>query len=302
MCVNRNRGLWSLGTKWLVCDRPNDLTLGNDYMTWKFLHDHAGPDFPVVKEMRRLNDPKDPIQITLISRTQGKLLGSLVDILRKLRRFTAPLPPNVNGDQLYDCVLCLCKGFRPPTCFKIGFTEDEWLQNMSEHLRSGLSSIHKTRDPKMIEEKLQAIKDDFPRGGPYVSTHGDLHVDNIIVKHDKIEAIIDWETSGYFPWWAERINAGRFASRGVDLFDGVWARVHPDLGDEAFAVTLKKLEPLQNAVEAAPQSHKSTRPVLWRPRFCKCRPFGGMISGSDLGSPDEHIELDWRASLAGEEA
>lgn len=34
-------------------------------------------------------------------------------------------------------------------------------------------------------------------------SHLDLNMTNIIVKDDKIEAIIDWEMAGYYPWWAE---------------------------------------------------------------------------------------------------
>jgi hypothetical protein len=219
--------------------------------------------------------------------------AQLVDILKKLRRFTAPFPQKVNGDQLDDSVLCVCAP-NPPTCFKIGFTDDEWLEEMSDQLRGGLSAIHKTKDPKVIEEKLQEIKDDFPRGGPYVLTHGDLNGENIIVKDGKIEAIIDWEMSGYYPWWAERITSTHHGLHAHDLFDGVWARIHPDLADDAFAVTLKKLEALRKAVAACSTCHVSTGPSFWRPPFCKCRPYGGQIMANALGRKDEHVKGFWR--------
>jgi len=68
-------GLWSLGTKWLVKDQPNDASLGNEEMTWKFLREQPDHSIPLVKEMRRFTDPEDPLQLTLISRAPGIDLG-----------------------------------------------------------------------------------------------------------------------------------------------------------------------------------------------------------------------------------
>jgi thiamine kinase-like enzyme len=86
----------------------------------------------------------------------------------------------------------------------MGRTTDEWFENIEEDLRYGLSLRYETEDPLVIEDKYQEIKKNFPKSEPYILTHGDLNLTNIIVKDDKIEAIIDWEYSGYLPWWAER--------------------------------------------------------------------------------------------------
>jgi aminoglycoside phosphotransferase (APT) family kinase protein len=58
------------------------------------------------------------------------------------------------------------------------------------------------------------MKDNFPDPEPFVLTHGDLTLGNIIVKDDKITTIIDWEHAGYYPWWAERWINGHYALDG----------------------------------------------------------------------------------------
>jgi len=42
-----------------------------------------------------------------------------------------------------------------------------------------------------VENKFQELKANFPKGEPYTLTHADLNFSNIIIKDDKIEAIID---------------------------------------------------------------------------------------------------------------
>lgn len=308
--TRENAGLWSLGSKWLLKDQPNDDTLGNEYMTWKFLHEQPGHSIPLVKEMRRLTDPEDPIQFTVISRAPGKPLASIwgtlspeqksgyrdqmVDILRQLRQFTAPFPQKVNGDKMDDSVL-VCARLHPPTCFKVGFSEQEWLENLSETLRAGISVLeNQSTDEELIEKKLQELKDNFPSGPPYTLTHGDLNLTNIIVKDDKIQAIIDWELSGYLPWWVERYAAG-FADRDMhDLFEGVWERVHPDVTNDAFEVIRQKMKPVQRAIKHAAKWHESQRHELYRPPFSKCMPYGGIIRPHHLGTQDAHVLKPWR--------
>lgn len=314
MHTRRNMGLWSLGSKWLLCDRPNDETMGNNYMTWEFLRKHEEDhNIPLVKEMRVLTEPDDPIQFTVISRAQGVLLSSvwesltaqqkssyadqLVDILKQLRQFTASRPQKVNGDRLYDSVLDPCSKRVAPTCHKVEFTADEWLENMSEEIRCGIAALHETTDPELVEEKFREIKDNFPSGGPYVLTHGDLNFTNIIVKDDKIEAIIDWEYAGYLPWWAEKFMNRRDApGESVELFNLVWPRVHPDLSDSSdrWARLVKQLSPVVEAIRRTRILHERTVDNWFRPAFCECKPYGGEIHSFAIGGPWKHRVIDWR--------
>jgi hypothetical protein len=311
MHTRGNMGLWSLGSKWLVRDQQNDGALGNEYMTWKFLHEQPGHSIPLLTKMIRLTDPEDPIQFTVVSRAPGKELASiwhtlsseqksgyrdqLVDILKQLRQFTAPFPQKINGDKLDDSVL-ICTSMHPPTCFQIGYTEQEWLDNLSETLRAGLSAQNNdTKDEELIEKKLQEIKENFPSGAPYTLTHGDLNLTNIVVKDDKIQALVDWEQSGYYPWWVERYLSSAAGGQFMDdLFEGVWEKVHPDIPDDAFEVIVEKLAPVRLALKYAQVSHDQQRHGFWRAAFCKCKPFGGIIRPQFLGTPWVHVVDDWR--------
>lgn len=306
-----NAGIWSLGSKWLVKDQPNDDSIGNDYMTWKFLQNQPGHNIPLVKEMNRITDPEDPIQFTLISRAPGKPLVSiwptlsqeqqagyrdqLVEILKQLQKFTAPFPQKVNGDKIDDIAL-MCRSRRQPTCFKIGFTEQEWLEDISETLRAGIHVLNKdTGDEEFIEKKLQEMKDNFPSGAPYTLTHGDFDLNNIFVKDDKIQAIIDWKVAGYYPWWVERYLSRITGEAYMDeLFEGVWERVQPNISDDAFKSIIYKLSPIRQALSNARVWHDDQRNGFWRPPFCKCQPFGAIIRPHFHGTPRTHTLADWR--------
>jgi len=309
-----NVGLWALGSNWLLRDEPNDGFNGNELMTWEFLIKQPNLTIPLVKEMRMLTEPADPIQFRLISRAQGKGLGSvwktlspeqkssyrdqMVDILKQLRQFTAPFPQKVNGEKLDDHLLFMC--FRhSPACFKMAFTEDEWLEDVSPALRDGLSRILETKDKKTVEERLQQMKANFPRGGPYVLTHGDLNLTNIIVRDDKIEAIIDWETAGYYPWWGETYVNRQYSDWDTDDFleggEGVWGRVHPDLDpkSETYKAMLRNVDLFQEAFNESRVHHKRPDVGFWVPPFCKCKPYGGRILPRNLGLRQEHTVFDW---------
>jgi hypothetical protein len=74
-------------------------------------------------------------------------------------------------------------------------------------------SFIKREGKNIIDAALQDITDKFPDNAPYVLTHSDLNIVNIIIK---IEAIIDWEVAFYYLLWVERWalrqNAGNVCS------------------------------------------------------------------------------------------
>lgn len=303
-----NIGIWAIGSQWLIRDQPNDGTMGNDYMTQQFLQEQPGLNIPLIKEMRRLSEPTDQIQFTLMSRAQGVTLDSiwdtltpeqlsgykdqLGDVIRQIRRFTAPVAQKVDGSRLNDTVIGTCIRRHPPTCKQMGYTTEEWLETLSEELRSGLSKIHKTKDPDVIEGKLQDLKANFPKGEPYVLSHADLNLANIIVKDDKIEAIIDWEMAGYYPWWAER-----WLAPSDELFDPLWTDVCPEMDDDTFSERVRqKVAPVVEAWEAAEFGiEHPNRFTTWkRPGFCECKPYAGQFDWIDIGKPIEHKVKDWR--------
>jgi len=147
-------------------------------MTQEFLRSHAETlDVPLIEEMRRLGKPTDQIHYTLMSRTPGVRLDSiwftlspekkasysyqLGAAIKSWRQFTSTRAEKVDGTALYDTIISLCFRCQPPTCAKIGFTTDEWFENVAETLRNGLSGIHKTTDPAVIKAKFQELKSIF---------------------------------------------------------------------------------------------------------------------------------------------
>ena len=129
----------------------------------------------------------------------------------------------------------------------------------------------------IIEKKFQELKRNFPKSEPYVLTHGDLNLSNIIVQDDKIEAIINWECSGYYPWWA--------------LFDPIWADIHPGVDQgtwvrEIWQKFWRIREIWDECHMYAPHPDNHTK---WlRPGFCICKPCTGFFSWTDLGNQAEH--------------
>jgi aminoglycoside phosphotransferase (APT) family kinase protein len=51
------------------------------------------------------------------------------------------------------------------------------------------------------ERALEDFRKRLPKCRPYVLTHGDLSVGNIIVENDRLAGILDREYAGYFPVW-----------------------------------------------------------------------------------------------------
>jgi serine/threonine protein kinase len=215
--TRENMGLWALGSKYLLKDFPNDgSSPGNDYVTHRFLQSQPNSSVPLLKEMQLLSKPTDKTYLLLMSRSESKSLESIwpevtikqrldlrrqmLRILRELRKFTASGAHTVDGGKISDYILGGCSVTRP-LCKTIGFNTEEWFANIEEELRVGLEKIHETKDPIIIEREYQKLKSNFPKSEPYILTHGDLTLGNILVDENiQITEIIDWEHAGYYPW------------------------------------------------------------------------------------------------------
>ena len=54
---------------------------------------------------------------------------------------------------------------------------------------------------------LENLKERLPRSEPYVLTHCDLNLGNIIVQDGSLAGILDWEFAAYYPIWYEYVSA-----------------------------------------------------------------------------------------------
>ncbi|KAM0140859.1 hypothetical protein ACHAP3_002541 [Botrytis cinerea] len=236
--IRHNNALWELGGpdgQWLLKDEMNLAkdSRSVDYSVQKFLRD-ANIGIPLV-EMYRFGGGDEKFNFTMMSRAKGTplldLYGTICDDqyrdlefdlikhVKNIRQFTSPHMQRVDGGKLLDNYIGNCYGF---PCVETGRNEEEWLENLTPGLRKTL--LHELwrkneaglKDPKKrdawvktADARVAELKANFPKGGPYVLTHGDLNPSNIYGSDDnaeqkwKITAIIDWETAGYFPWWVE---------------------------------------------------------------------------------------------------
>ena len=215
----------------------------------------------------------------------------VTEVLRELRKYTSPVAQKVDGTPLDDTAIGVCSDLLP-CCKKIGSTGEDWIDNISEELRHGLARRHETNDPVVIEEKLGQIRERFPNQGPYVLTHGDLHAGNIMVKDGKIEAIIDWELAGYYPWWFEYYRSYIVSDRvKEELFDPIW-HSFPDLtrgmNQDEYSAYMGPIAEVMGLYQLCQTEHPNHDGHWRRPAFCDCRPFGGRIHLRDLGEPTGH--------------
>ncbi|KIW14091.1 hypothetical protein PV08_06872 [Exophiala spinifera] len=313
MHVRQNIGWWDLGSHWVLRDYPDDDTAGNEYMTHVYLREQLGDKIPLVKEMHLF--PAGSVNFTVESRAQGKQLmevweslspqqianyqDQMVDILKHMRQLTAPRPQKVNGDRLGNCLTGITMKGHAPWCLDIGYTNEEWMEILAGDIRYNLARKLKIDDPKVLEEKFQEIKDSVPDGAPYVMTHADLNLTNIIVKDDKIEAIIDWEMAGFYPWWAEVFRVGRSYPPAEEFFNGVFERVDPKLREDYWVPKVFGWKFFQTMGYYHHADHEPSDPDAhtggyFRGPFCKCHPDPGWIDPVAVGVKFKHIAWDWR--------
>ncbi|KAF2231093.1 kinase-like protein [Viridothelium virens] len=306
-----NVGLWKIGREWILRDQPNDSTLGNDYITQEYLRNAPNVKVPVLECMMILGDPQAQVRLTLMTQAQGQTLSSvwhtlsaeqkaaygkeLAGYIRQWRTLQSAVMENVNHDQLYDILVGRCGGtLRPPKCKKIGYTVDGWLDNLEPELRKGLANKFKLQDPDEIERQLQELKANFPRDFPNVLTHGDIHMGNIIVRDNKIEAILDWELAGFYPAWVEY---WMMCNNPVDLDHGLFDLLYED---GCLGITrrefLEKVDHGFKAVidvwESCKTYHPDEEKVWYKPAWCKCKNYGGAFKMRDIGKMPEHQILD----------
>jgi aminoglycoside phosphotransferase (APT) family kinase protein len=304
--VRANKALWNIGPNWILRDEPNDYTLANDCDAMEFLQSQ-NTTIPVPK-IHRLSGPTDKFHLTLMSRAQGEPLYNvwhtftqeqlqsiakqLGGYIRQWRQFTAPRAQKVNGERLHDLLVGTCRGWIPE-CKRIGYTTEEWLDDLSPELRKGLATEDESleQDPQRLDQLLHELKDGFPKGGPYVFTHGDINPSNIIVSAEgKITGIIDWERAGFYPWWAERFFAQQIPDvRFREMLDMIQDDICPGYNRATFVDKINRhVGRARNIFEACPRLHRGEENVWVRPPFCECKPYSGRIGQEDIGVAPTH--------------
>lgn len=136
---------------------------------------------------------------TLSDEDRNRIFAQLRSMFQDLRKLSAP--PDVG---VQSCVGGSLRDGRIPRC-KPRFGPFDTIQAFHIWLRDGLHpGEHPDRenDDGWEDIKKMVAKQDGPWPPP-VFTHGDLNPFNIMVRGNKVVGIIDWEFSGWYPYYWE---------------------------------------------------------------------------------------------------
>ncbi|KAF7933747.1 uncharacterized protein EAE98_003456 [Botrytis deweyae] len=200
------RGVWSIGDKYILKEMNiNDTRwgtnhLGPEYPITRFLDENS--TIPVAKNMKHWSDSEghfflmDKVPGESLFRAKSKLdyeefmviADEVAECLAQLRKFTSDKIEAPDGSLIRDKTL--------GSEYSLDFWTsdvDEWWARVEPYIPD------KSRKDRLMEEFSRHIKP----GGPFVLTHGDLNIQNIMVKDKHLSGIIDWEHGGYLPEWVE---------------------------------------------------------------------------------------------------
>ncbi|KAL2825231.1 kinase-like protein [Aspergillus pseudoustus] len=201
------RGVWSIGSDVILKERPDDGSR-NEADVLRYLE--AQPDIPAPKLLRDWAD-SDGRYFMLVERLRGQTLEQawpslseeqkadiadhVVAVRKALRNITASAIQSVNGGQCTPVLLTLASGDQETPPFSADF-------NLCDAIRRTL------REREFPEDVLNNLLNRLPKGEPYVLTHCDLNLGNIVVKEDgSLAGILDWEYAAFYPLWYEYVSA-----------------------------------------------------------------------------------------------
>ncbi|CRG83008.1 hypothetical protein PISL3812_00356 [Talaromyces islandicus] len=215
-----DRGVWSIGSDVILKERPDEGPKAKiEAKTLGFLAKATAADtsikIPAPKHIRDWVD-RDRRYFTLTERIQGQTLeqawpslsesqrisiaDQIVQVRKQLRsKFTSTSMQTIDQGPCYPGLLFL--DIKPHGPFHSDL--ELW-----DALALAYSNL-----PQPIFDKLRK---GFPNSEPFVLTHGDLNLGNIMVQDGQVVGILDWEYAAYLPVWYDYISAA-FAFTEMDV-------------------------------------------------------------------------------------
>ncbi|CAP92240.1 hypothetical protein E8E15_005231 [Penicillium rubens] len=211
------RGVWSIGTDVIMKERPDE---GPKTEVNTLNHLAKYPDIPAPKVLRDWVDGNRRYFV-LQERIQGQTLeqawpllsesqktaiaDQVIEVRNQLRSITSGSIQSVDQSPCYPGLLFSDREPHGP------FHSDlELWEAISRTLHA------------VPQRALENLKKRLPRCEPYVLTHCDLNLGNIMVKDGGVLAgILDWEFAAYYPIWYEYVSA----SWGWTEEDAEWKKL-----------------------------------------------------------------------------
>lgn len=212
------RGVWSIGSDVILKDRPDEGPKARvEVKTLNYLATYT--DIPVPKVIRDWVDG-DGRYFVMNERIVGQTLeeawpslsepqridiaDQVVQVRKQLRSITSTSIQCVDQTPCYPGLLFFDLEPRGP------FHSD---QELWDALAISLGHLP--------QAALENLKKRLPECEPYVLTHCDLNLGNIMVQDGKVVGILDWEYAAFLPIWHEYVSA----SFGFTVLDVEWKRL-----------------------------------------------------------------------------
>ncbi|GES61684.1 kinase-like protein [Aspergillus terreus] len=201
------RGVWSIGSDVILKECPAEGPK-NEAKTLEYLSNH--PDISAPKLIRDWVD-SDGRYFVLQERIKGQTLeqawpalsqsqktaiaDQVVQVRQKLRSLSSNSIRTVDHGPCYLGLLFSDRAPHGP------FDSDLELWNAISLM------LHNPPIRSFPHRALENLKKHMPKCEPYVLTHCDLNLGNLIVRDGALVGILDWEFAAYYPIWYEYVSA-----------------------------------------------------------------------------------------------
>ncbi|RDW70510.1 uncharacterized protein DSM5745_08021 [Aspergillus mulundensis] len=177
------RGVWCIGSDVIMKERP-DQGPKTEVQTLNYLANYPEIPAPIIL--------RDWAWAELTEAQKIAIADQVVDVREKLRELASTAMQGVGGGPCYPGLLFSDREPHGP------FHSDL-------ELRGALNLNIQARGlPNHVLENLGKL---LPQCRPYVLTHCDLNLGNIMVKDGALVGILDWEFAAYYPVWYECVSA-----------------------------------------------------------------------------------------------
>jgi aminoglycoside phosphotransferase (APT) family kinase protein len=216
-----DRGVWSIGTDLILKERPDDGPK-DEAKTLKLLASYTNIPAPelvcdwvdrnrryFVLQKRMDGETLEDVWPILSHNQRVAIADQVAGICKHLHSITSSRIQSV--DQTACSPALLFFDFEPRGPF-----------HSDLELWDAISlTLHNPPERSFPQQALDNLKKRFPKCAPYVLTHCDLNIGNIMVKDGQLVGILDWEYAAYYPIWYEYVSA----TWGFTEADAEWRRL-----------------------------------------------------------------------------